>query len=104
MNVTPLGIAPDSLSVGVGLPVAVTLNIPAIPTAKVVLDELVIAGACVTVSVRLTLAVCAVGVLESLTLNVSEVLLGPVGVPLITPVDAFSVKGLGSVPVVIVHT
>jgi hypothetical protein len=55
------------------------------------------------VSVSPTVAVCAVGVLESVTSKVREVKLGPVGVPLINPVDAFSVKGLGSVPEVIVH-
>jgi hypothetical protein len=46
-------------------------------------------------SVRWTVAVCGVGVVESVTLNVSEVL-GAVGVPLITPVEAFRVNGLGS--------
>ena len=45
VNVTPPGSAPDSLSVGVGLPVAVTLNVPAVPTVNVVLFGLVISGA-----------------------------------------------------------
>lgn len=56
LNVTPLGNAPVSLSVGVGKPVAVTMNVPAVPTANVVLFVLVIAGACgVGVTVRVAI-------------------------------------------------
>ncbi len=44
-NVTPPGSAPVSLNVGAGVPVAVTVNVPAVPTVKVVLVELVIDGA-----------------------------------------------------------
>ena len=55
------------------------------------------------VSVRLAAAVCAVGVLESVTLNVSEVEPGSVGTPLIKPVDEVSVKGLGNAPEVVDH-
>ena len=36
MNVTPLGRVPLSLSVGVGTPVAVTVNVPAMPVVNVV--------------------------------------------------------------------
>jgi hypothetical protein len=36
LKVTPAGKAPASLNVGVGLPVAVTLKEPAVPTVKVV--------------------------------------------------------------------
>jgi hypothetical protein len=43
--VTPLGKTPVSLYVGVGKPEAVTVNAPAVPTLKVVLVALVIAGA-----------------------------------------------------------
>ena len=43
LKVTPLGRAPVSLSVGFGNPVAVTVNVPAVPTTNVVLLELVIA-------------------------------------------------------------
>ena len=51
------------------------------------------------VSVRLTVAVWAVGVVESVTLNVSGVFVTPlVGVPPICPVCAFSVNPVGSVP------
>ena len=45
LKVTPEGRAPDSERVGVGEPLAVTVNEPAVPTVKVVLLALVIAGA-----------------------------------------------------------
>ena len=45
LNVTPLGSVPVSVNVGAGLPVAVTVNVPAVPTVKVVLFALVIADA-----------------------------------------------------------
>ena len=44
MNVTPLGSAPLSLNVGVGIPVVVTVKLPLLPTVNVVLFGLVIAG------------------------------------------------------------
>ena len=44
-NVTPVGNAPVSVSAEVGNPVVVTVNVPAVPTANVVLSALVIAGA-----------------------------------------------------------
>jgi hypothetical protein len=44
-NVTPPGRAPVSVSEGFGVPVVVTVNVPAEPTVKVVLPALVIAGA-----------------------------------------------------------
>ena len=44
-NVTPVGNAPASLSAGFGLPVVVTVNVPAMPTVKVVVAALVIVGA-----------------------------------------------------------
>ena len=56
MKVTPEGRAPDSLSVGVGEPVAVTVKLPAAPTGKVVLFALVMEGATgvgLTVKVKL---------------------------------------------------
>ena len=49
LNVTPLGSAPVSLSVGAGDPVAVTVNVPAEFTVNAVLFALVIAGAMPTV-------------------------------------------------------
>jgi hypothetical protein len=45
LKLTPTGNEPDSLSVGVGRPVAVTVNEPNLPTVKVVVAALVIAGA-----------------------------------------------------------
>src|SRR5262249_62070033 len=45
VKVTPLGRVPDSLSAGVGDPVVVTVKLPAVPTANVVLFALVILGA-----------------------------------------------------------
>jgi hypothetical protein len=53
LNVTPLGSAPVSLNDGMGAPVAVTVNVPAVPTVNVVLLALVIPGAWFTVSVKL---------------------------------------------------
>jgi hypothetical protein len=52
LNVTPLGSAPLSLNVGAGEPVAVTVNEPAVPTVKVALLALVMAGARFTVWLR----------------------------------------------------
>ena len=48
----PSGKTPTSLIAGVGKPAAVTVKVPAVPTANVVLDVLVIAGGRVTVSVN----------------------------------------------------
>ena len=56
VNVTPEGSAPDSERVGAGVPVAVTVNVPAVPTVNVALLALVIAGAWFTVSVKLCVA------------------------------------------------
>ena len=44
-KVTPLGSVPVSVRVGVGVPVVVTENVPAVPTVNVVLLALVITGA-----------------------------------------------------------
>ena len=46
-KVTPAGKVPVSLIDGVGLPVAVTVKVPAVPTEKVALSGLVIAGGAV---------------------------------------------------------
>jgi hypothetical protein len=45
VNVTPLGNVPVLVTEGVGLPVAVTVKLPAVPTTNVVLLPLVIAEA-----------------------------------------------------------
>ena len=55
-KVTPAGSAPVSLSAGVGTPVVVTVKVPGVPTVKVALSALVIAGAWSTVSVKLWVA------------------------------------------------
>jgi len=54
-NVTPLGSEPVSLNVGAGVPVAVTVNVPAEPTVKVVLFWLVIDGGVFTLTVSVKL-------------------------------------------------
>jgi hypothetical protein len=68
VNVTPAGSVPVTLNVGAGVPVAVTLNVDAVPTAKIVLVGLVMTGAVSTVSVKLCVAFgvtpfCAVNVI-----------------------------------------
>jgi hypothetical protein len=68
-NVTPLGSAPDSVREGAGVPVVVTVNVAATPTANVVLFALVIAGAWSTVNVK----DCEAGVpTPLLAVNVNE--------------------------------
>jgi hypothetical protein len=56
LKVTPDGNVPDSLRVGVGEPVAVTVKDPAVPTKNAVLFALVIAAVWFTVSVKLCVA------------------------------------------------
>ena len=46
-KVTPRGKVPASLINGVGKPVAVTVKVPAVPTVKVAVPALVIAGGAV---------------------------------------------------------
>jgi len=60
VNVTPAGNVPVSLNVGLGMPVAVTVNVPTVPTVKVVLFALVITGAVFTVSVNVCTALGAI--------------------------------------------
>ena len=55
-KVTPVGRGPDSVRAGVGKPVVVTVNDPAVPTAKVLALALVMAGAWSTVRVKLWVA------------------------------------------------
>ena len=56
LRVTPEDRDPDSENVGAGVPVAVTVKEPAVPTVKVALEALVIAGAWFTVRVKLCVA------------------------------------------------
>jgi hypothetical protein len=48
VSVTPVGRAPDSVNVGAGEPVAVTVNVPAAPFVNVVLLAEVITGGALT--------------------------------------------------------
>jgi len=99
-NVTPLGNAPDSLNVGAGLPVVVTVKLPAVPTVNVVLLALVIAGGVVFVTISMN--VCT-ALLPTPLLAVNVIVNGlpivVVGVPLSTPVVVFNVTPLGNAPV-----
>jgi hypothetical protein len=51
VNVTPFGNVPLSVSVGVGEPVVVTVNVPGVPTVNTVLLLLMMAGGAVTMRV-----------------------------------------------------
>ena len=66
LNVTPLGSAPVSLKVDAGKPLAVTVNVPAVPTLKVVLFALVIAGAWLTVTGKVPVVLLAQKLLDLL--------------------------------------
>ena len=56
-KVTPEGRAPDSVIAAFGVPVVVTVNVPAAPAVKEVALALVIAGAPATVTVSVWMAV-----------------------------------------------
>ncbi len=65
VKVTPLGSVPLRAMLGVGSPVVVTLKLPAVPTTKVVLLALVMAGGwvgCVTVILAVTIWLSTVAV------------------------------------------
>ena len=101
VNVTPPGSVPELVSVGAGVPVAVTLNVPAVPTVKVVLLALVIAGAWFTVGAGFTVRVkdcVALGVVPLAAVIVMGKLPLAVGVPLSVPVEAVNVTPPGSAP------
>jgi len=59
--------------------------------------------AALTVMLRALVAVCAVGVVESVTFTVKLDVPEAVGVPLIAPLDAFKVSPAGSEPEEIDH-
>jgi hypothetical protein len=86
LNVTGLGSAPVSISEGVGLPVAVTVKLPAVPTNNDTLFALVITGAAETVIVSVALPVPPAFVALTVTVDVPAA----VGVPEITPVEVFT--------------
>lgn len=98
VKATPLGRAPDSVMLGVGVPVAVIVNVPLVPTVNVVLLAVVNTGALFTVSVKLWVA----GVpTPLLAVNVMEYVpaVPDAGVPLRVPVPSplsLKVTPLGS--------
>ena len=53
VKVTPLGRGPDSDTVGVGIPVVVTVKLPTVPVVKAALEPDVMAGEASTVTVKL---------------------------------------------------
>jgi len=97
LNVTPVGNVPVSLNVGLGVPVAVTVNVPAVPTVKVVLFALGIPGAMFTVSVKLVIAGEPTPCDAVNVMGYVPAVPAP-GVPLSTPVAAVNVTPVGSVP------
>ncbi len=96
-NVTPAGNVPAvTLTVGAGKPVITTLNEPALPTVKVVLFALVIAGAALTTTVK---ACVAFGSVPLVAVSVTGKDPLCVGVPDSSPA-ADSVRPVGSTPLV----
>ena len=79
-NVTPDGSEPETASAGVGLPVVVTVNVPGLPTVKVVVAALVIVGPALTVSVKFWIAAGLVPVAVKVSAYVPSV--PAAGVPL----------------------
>ena len=59
MKVTPFGSVPLSLQVGVGVPVAVSVNVPGVPAVNTAVFALVMAGGAFTVSVKFWVTFCA---------------------------------------------
>lgn len=80
----------------------VLYELPMVPFGS---EVVVIESAATTVMLRGCVAVCAVGVLESVAFAVNDVLTPlAVGVPVIAPVLAFSVAQLGrAVPAAMLH-
>ena len=100
-NVTPLGSAPVSVKDGLGKPVEVTANVPAVPTVNVVLLALVMAGVWSTVSVKLCVASVPIP-LWALTVIAYVPPVPAAGVPLSVAVPfalSTNVTPLGSAPV-----
>ncbi len=98
VNVTPVGSAPFSNRVGIGNPVAITMNVPAEPTLNVALFPVVIVG---EVAGRITVSTkfCIASVPTPLdAVNVKLNVPPAVGVPVRTPVPALNVTPVGSAP------
>ena len=100
VKVSPLGRDPVSARVGVGVPVVVTVNDPAVPTVNVVLLALVITGAVFTVSVKVCVALLPTPLLAVIVM-VYVPFVPDAGVPLSLPVPlplSTKVTPLGSAP------
>jgi hypothetical protein len=105
-NVTPAGSVPDSVRDAVGTAVAVTVNDPATPAVNAVLLPLMIAGAWLTVMLKLgdvadwwpAPIVPARPTLESVTVTVKLEVPVAVGVPVIAPVLPFRCSPAGNDP------
>ena len=93
---TPVGRAPVSLNVGAGEPLAVTVNVPAAPTANVVWFALVIAAPCTTVKVKLWMELGAIPLLAMMLIGY-EPPVPAAGVPVNTP-KLLKVTPLGRAP------
>ena len=98
---TPVGSAPVSLKTGGGLPLAVTVKVPALPTVKVVVADEVMIGAVGrmdTVRVKLWVAFGRVP-LDAVMVNGYDPPVPAAGVPESTPVVMSRVTPVGRVPV-----
>lgn len=104
LKATPLGSAPVSVRDGVGVPVAVTENVPVVPVVNVVLPALVITGATVAAfTVRVKAWVAGVPT-PLLAVNVREYVpaVPDAGIPLRVPEPfplSVKVTPAGSFPV-----
>ena len=99
LSVTPVGNEPEvTENVGTGVPVAVTVNVPAVPSVKVVVLAEVIAGAPVTVKVKFCVAS---GVTPLVAVMVTANTPFTEGVPDSTPLVPSKVTPVGKEPVVI---
>ena len=83
LNVTGLGSAPVSISEGVGLPVAVTVKLPAVPTRNDTLFALVIEINAGAVTVRFVEPLMAPDAAEIVVLPVSTPVASPASLPII---------------------
>jgi hypothetical protein len=101
LKATPAGSAPVIESVGAGKPVATTVCVPAVPTWKVAAAALAIAGAWLTVSVKVCVPLGVTPPLDAVIVSVKTPP-GPVGVPERTavpvPLVAPSVTPAGKAP------
>ncbi len=80
---------------GVVPPLALTVALYAPPTTPPGSDVVVMFGGAMTVNIRFAVAVRCDGLLESVTVMATVLAPAVVGVPLICPVDAFSVNPAG---------